>query len=112
MSLVSISLSKMRKPQGYATIVGDLSKKAPTIIEGGIRHKETEIDTVTCFHCCRIFHILPNMDAADMGGLCKQCMQLICSRCVDKGICLPWEKKLEQEEAKQRFRREAGLSGT
>ncbi len=99
----------MRNPQGLATIIGDLPHDSPTIVEKGVRHKEVEIDTVTCFHCCRMFHITPNTDAADIGGLCKQCMSLICSHCVDKGTCTPWEMQLEQREARAESLRSYGL---
>lgn len=99
----------MRKPQGLGTVSGDLPNAAPTIIEEGRRHKEVEIDTVTCFHCCRVYHVTPNTDAADLGGLCKQCMQLICSRCVDKGVCTPWEKRLDEELSRQAARRSYGI---
>ena len=93
----------MRNPQGYATIVGDLSLHAPTVVEGGVRHIEAEIDTFTCGHCNCVKHVLPRMDAADMGGLCKQCMQIICPRCVDKQTCTPWEVKMEKAEARQQL---------
>ena len=76
----------MRNPQGNATIVGDLQRGTPTIVEGGVRHHEAEIDTYTCFHCCRIVHVPVRADPANIGGLCKQCMGLVCSRCYAKGI--------------------------
>lgn len=93
----------MRKPHGYATVVGDLRNGEPTVVERGMRHTEMEIDTITCGHCNRIVHIPPKKDAADIGGLCKMCMQMICPTCVDKGVCVPFEKKLEAQEAKQRL---------
>ena len=104
----------MRNPQGYATIVGDLDYGAPTVVEGkdgsDFRHTENEIDTFTCGHCCRIIHVVPRSDAANIGGLCKQCMSLICPRCVGKQTCMPWEKKMLRREARERFRQEAGLN--
>ena len=98
----------MRNPHGYATIVGDLYSKAPTVVEGGVRHTEVEIDTFGCNHCNRIVHVPVRADPANIGGLCKQCMQLICAKCVDKGTCTPWELAMERSEAKDRFRRELG----
>ncbi len=100
----------MRNPQGYATIVGDLDRGAPTVVEDGFRHTETEIDTFTCGHCCRIVHVMPRTDAADLGGLCKQCMSMICPKCVGKQTCTPWEKEMLRQEASGRFRQEAGLN--
>jgi len=94
----------MRKPQGYATVVGDLRNGTPTVIDHGIRHTEGEIDTFVCNHCNRVVHVPPRQDAANIGGLCKCCMNLICARCVDKGTCIPFERKLEEAEARQRLR--------
>jgi len=99
----------MRKPQGLTTITGEIPSNAPTMIDRGVRHSEMEVDTFTCNHCCHVIHVLPKMDAADMGGLCKQCMELICPRCVDKQVCSPWEKQMAEIEARDRFRKEAGL---
>ena len=93
----------MRNPGGYATVVGDLAKNAPTIIDHGVRHVEAEIDTFTCEHCNRVVHVPPRQDAADIGGLCKQCMGLICPRCTDKRTCTPWEKQMEIREARDRL---------
>ena len=98
----------MRNPHGYATIVGDLYSKAPTVVEGGVRHTEVEIDTYTCFHCCRVVHVPVRADPADIGGLCKQCMQLICAKCVAKLTCTPWEKKMQEMEARDHWRRTIG----
>lgn len=95
----------MRKPHGYATIIGDVSSNAVKLITDlNIRHTESEIDTYTCGHCNGIVHVPPQQDAADIGGLCKQCMDLICPRCVNKMTCTPWEKKMEKAEARQRLR--------
>lgn len=85
----------MRNPLGYATIFSD----------SGVN----EIDTFTCFHCSYIVHVKPLMDAADLGGLCKVCMKLVCKACNAKGSCTPWEKQLEQMEARERFIRQCGL---
>jgi hypothetical protein len=76
----------MRNAQGYACIVDP---------DEGIR----EADTFTCFHCQQIIHVKPKMDPADMGGLCKLCMKLICPRCVG-GRCDPFFKRVEREEKK------------
>ncbi len=97
----------MRNAQGYATVVGGPSHTAdgqpagpPGLVTDG------ECDTFTCGHCQRLTHVLPLMDAADLGGLCKCCMRLICGKCVDKGLCTPWEVMIERMEDKQRFARE------
>ena len=64
-----------------------------------------EHETYTCAHCQRIITVPHKARAEDTGGLCYCCMRLICPTCVGKG-CRPIEKWLEQEEAKDRFRRE------
>ena len=53
----------------------------------------------------QIIFVTPRCDPADMGGLCKQCMRLICPRCVDRMVCLPWEEMITRQEAKGRMHR-------
>ena len=65
----------------------------------------TERSTFSCAHCNRIVIVKPKCDPADLGGLCKQCMKLICPGCHDRGNCDPLEKKLERAEARDRFLR-------
>ena len=84
----------MRSPQGYAVISGP---------EGIV-----EADTYSCKHCQRIVHVPPRCDPADLGGLCKMCMGLICPACVNEGACAPFEKKLELYEKANRFHRAVG----
>jgi hypothetical protein len=86
----------MRRPQGYATI---FEPDKPL----------QEIDTFTCGHCNRVEHVQPRCKPEDLGGLCKQCMKLVCPRCNAIGICDVFEKKLERIEARDRFLRQAGL---
>lgn len=66
-------------------------------------------DSFTCGHCQRVVFVKPRERGEDVGGLCKQCMRLICPQCTDKGICDVFEKKLEREEARDRFRRQLGV---
>lgn len=98
----------MRNPHGQAVIFGDIARNDPTVIEGGVRHSEAEIDTFTCNHCCRVTHVKPLCDPADLGGLCKQCMSLVCLRCYAKGTCTPWEEKMLRMEARERLRQACG----
>lgn len=79
----------MRRPGGYAQWVGETPREA---------------DTITCAHCNRV-HIITKEDA---GGFCRQCMKALCGPCADLGRCTPFEKKLEQAEARDRFRRAVG----
>ena len=96
----------MRNPGGY----GIITSPVPSALHFDGRRREHmragifETDTFTCFHCNTVTHVKPRMDAADMGGLCKVCMKLICVHCVGKG-CDPMEEKLKRAEDRDRFRR-------
>ncbi len=85
----------MRKPQGYATLFEpDFSK---------------ECDTFTCGHCNGIVHVPPKADPTVMGGLCKQCMKLICPKCVERMTCTPWERQMQIMENRDAALRSYGL---
>ncbi len=64
--------------------------------------------TFTCAHCQAIRHVKPFCDPADLGGLCKICMNVICENCVGKG-CDPFEEKLCRQEARGRSLRSMNL---
>lgn len=68
-----------------------------------------EIDSMTCGHCNFVTKIKPLCDPADAGGLCKQCMRLICKGCARTMRCDPIEKKLERAEARNEAIRSYGL---
>lgn len=82
----------MLRPGGYAQIVDP---------EGPLR----EYDTFTCAHCNRVTHVKARARPEDVGGLCKQCMGLVCAACVGEA-CVPFLKRLDQMEARARFRAE------
>ncbi len=63
-----------------------------------------ERDTFTCFHCNNIVIVEYKADPESLGGFCRLCMKNVCKNCLGQG-CLPFEKKLEQMEAQDRFRR-------
>lgn len=86
----------MRSPGGYAVWTRD---------DG----RTVEMDSMTCGHCQFVTFIPAGADPADLGGLCKVCMRLICARCTAKGSCTPFEQALEKSEARGRFLRSAGL---
>jgi len=83
------------KPGGYATLTSD----------GGV----AEQDTFTCSHCNSINHVKPGERAADLGGLCKCCMGLICLVCVG-GECVPFMKKIEMWEERNHALRSYGIT--
>lgn len=100
----------MRRPGGYATVVSPVRS---VVNLDGLRCEQIpegvfEVDTFSCSHCQRITHVMPRMDPADLGGMCKVCYKLICPFCVGKG-CDPLEKKLERSEARDRARRSYGI---
>lgn len=85
----------MRNAGGYGVLFGP----------NGVQH---EVDTFTCAHCNKVVVVKPKCDPADLGGNCRLCMKLVCPRCVDLG-CTPFEKKLEQWEARDRALRSYGV---
>ena len=81
----------MPAKQGYATITGP----------DGI----AETDTYTCNHCQHVVHVPVNKKIEEVGDFCRQCMKVICARCADKRVCIPFLKKLERYEARYHARR-------
>lgn len=81
----------MRRPGGYAV----WTEPSRTV----------ERDTFTCVHCNTVVFVKPKQDPSEMGGFCRQCMSHICGPCADLGKCTPFEKKLEEMEARDRFLR-------
>lgn len=93
----------MRRPGGYA------------ILSGPDLRRPNEWDTFTCFHCNAVKHLRAGDPTADSneGCRCVVCDKLICKRCKNlsaKFGCTPFEKAIEKAEARDRFRREAGLT--
>jgi hypothetical protein len=68
-----------------------------------------ENETFTCAHCNTVVDIPHRCPPDQLGGRCFQCDAMICSACVAVGACTPFERKLEQYEARDRFLRQAGL---
>lgn len=68
-----------------------------------------EHDTFTCEHCQKVSGVRPGQKPEDIGGLCKQCMGLLCPLCADKAVCTPWEKQMEIAEAKDQALRSYGF---
>jgi len=64
-----------------------------------------EYDTFTCAHCNTVHKVKPMAKTFEAPGRCFQCDQLICQKCLGFG-CTPFERKLEEMEARDRFRRE------
>lgn len=66
-------------------------------------------ETFACGHCNKQTFIKPMCDPAEIGGLCKGCMRLVCGPCVDQMRCDPIEKKLERQEARGSALRSYGI---
>lgn len=90
----------MRAPHGYATV---FSPDQPL----------RESDTLTCHHCGGVYTIPPFAQPRDVGGFCGGCFQPICPTCdqalQQTGICLPWEKRMDQLEKRDRLLRQLGI---
>lgn len=94
----------MRKPGGYAQIVGP----DPTIVYfDGFRCEQIapthEVDTFTCCHCNRVVHVKTKAPMDEVGSMCRNCMKMVCPACVD-GPCVPFMKKIEEDEQKAYLR--------
>lgn len=103
----------MRKAGGYAFIVNPTASFA-RLDDKSAKPKElsvgtTEFDTYRCGHCGSTRHVMARERPEDTGGLCKQCMQLICPHCLNTGRCDPLERKLEQAEKRTQALRSYGI---
>ncbi len=78
----------MRNPGGVGVIT-DPNVAAPY----------QECDTFTCGHCQYVVFVPVRQNPEDIGGLCKQCMVLICPKCVDRMVCVTWEQMIAMQEA-------------
>lgn len=100
----------MRNPGGYAVIVDP---------EGGqvrfdrFRCEQVgagthEADTFTCCHCSIVIHVKPMAKIGEFGAMCRNCMKMMCPACAN-GPCVPFLKKLEEAEKRDRVLRSYGL---
>lgn len=85
----------MNRAKGFVQITGP---------EGTV-----EFETFTCGHCSTIVQVPHKASPDALGGLCKQCMTMICPGCVEKMTCDPFEKKLKRQEDRSRFFRQIGV---
>ena len=97
----------MRNPKGYGQLF-DPDGNAVATDEYG-RSVGTECDTFTCKHCNRVVFVRPRERPEDLGGMCKQCMGLICPHCLSAGNCSPLEKRLAEQEARYHALRSYGI---
>lgn len=64
--------------------------------------------TVTCCHCNGVTLIPERAAADDCGGFCRLCMRATCKACAS-GACTPFERRLEESEARGRLLASMGL---
>jgi len=57
-----------------------------------------EVATSTCAHCANITDIPSRKKMMDHVDVCRNCMRLICLKCVGKP-CTPFEKTIDRIEA-------------
>lgn len=79
----------MRRPDGFARFADP-------------DRGDTWLDTITCAHCNSIHHVKKD----EPGGFCRMCYRHTCPKAeCNTDTCVPFEKKLEAFEARERFRR-------
>jgi hypothetical protein len=61
----------------------------------------TETRTFTCIHCNAVVPVPFGSETI----LCRMCFAPICLACAKLNTCTPFEKKLDQMEARDRLRR-------
>lgn len=98
----------MLRPHGYTQVFGS----------GPL----AEADTCQCGHCSGHVFVKPGTASTvylihhrdgrtteEPGAFCRVCMSHICLKCHDVGRCVPFEKQIEQWEARDRLRRTVGV---
>lgn len=98
----------MRNPGGYGQIICDGTLTRPVAFDGYGNTVAAETDTFSCGHCNKVVFVPARTDPANLGGLCKQCMKLICPHCLAGGRCTPLEKRLAEQEARYHALRSYG----
>jgi hypothetical protein len=88
----------VRNPDGYFVTTDPDPRRG--------QHRVKEADTKGCLHCGGHFFVKPMCDPADAGGFCHMCGTAICPRCAQRSECTHFERRMAQEEAKARFRRQ------
>ena len=101
----------MRRASGYMTTFGDVPLQ--------------EHDTAQCGHCqqhipvkagtASTVYLVQSLVGSQIvtkeepGAMCLVCMRTVCLKCHDLGRCLPWERMIEQSEARDRWMKAAGI---
>jgi hypothetical protein len=100
----------MRNASGYAVITSPEAARITfdkfTCDE--VRVGTSEYDTFQCVHCNRHVHVLAKAPLDQFGSMCRNCMKRTCPKCAD-GPCVPFMKKLEMAEKRDRALRSYGF---
>lgn len=67
-----------------------------------------EQETFTCAHCSCIVVVKYRATPEELGGACRHCDAMVCPDCVRVGRCTPFEKRIEEHEARMRLREQVG----
>lgn len=94
----------MRNPGGVATITSPVVTR---VNFDGLRFEEIgigtfETDSFTCIHCNHVVHVKAKTQGDEY--FCRNCMARICPSCADHP-CIPFMKKIEAQEARDRMLR-------
>ena len=98
----------MRNPGGAAFITSPV----PTKVNFDHLRREDigvgtyETDTFTCIHCNRVIHVAVRSQGDEY--FCRNCMARICPSCADHP-CIPFMKKIEAQEERDRRLRCIGV---
>lgn len=92
------------------------------ITDPGGKQYKVEYDTIMCNHCQRVICVKPGTGQSvylyfrkDLpvlevdGAFCIRCMHPICPKCCEDGRCQPWERQIEEIEARDRMLRGMGI---
>jgi hypothetical protein len=67
-----------------------------------------EADTFTCAHCQKIVPCRAKQSPYELGGFCRLCDRLICSKCAGRD-CAPFMRQIEAAEEREYRRRQYEL---
>lgn len=99
------------RPQGEAYLIENEDGK----VNPNGRALRT-VDTYTCGHgrsgfaCQKVIHVPTGTKLEDVADFCRQCQKVICARCAEARVCVPFMRAVEEAEESDFRLREYGLS--
>ncbi len=89
---------------GFATIFGDKQSRLVGLKDPGLAAMQRwgEADSFACAHCGKHTFCPPRVDGASLGGLCRRCNKLICSRPECHRDCVPRQQRIDERLNAQR----------